>query len=489
MSSSPAAERRWSVGRRIALWYAASAILLMVLTVGFLDRTLRGLLEEQADRTLSSQLAIIQKLLHEEPTDLADVRHEVEVELGANPWASAWLRVYDRDGGAELAHAAGMPALADAVPPPAEGLSKALEVRGPDGAPYRLMAVAVRSGHPRVEAGVAPLATGPRTWVVQGVYAFAREAELLEKYRRQLLAVLALAAFATVPLGLWIARRSLVAVHAMSDQVRGLSSETLHRRLEVAGLPAELTALAEVFNATLDRLERSFEQLSRFSSDLAHELRTPLANLRGEAEVALARPREPERYREVLVSALDECERMSGIVDRLLFLARAESTRGPFAREPLAVAAELERVREYYAPAAEEAGVRLTVEAAPATAPLDGVLFNRAVSNLVANALEYTPRDGRVVVTAREVDGALEVAVADTGSGIPPEHLPRVFERFHRVDPARARGTGGVGLGLAIVQSIARLHGGKAAAESEPGRGTTVRLILPLEIPSSLKDE
>ncbi len=181
----------------------------------------------------------------------------------------------------------------------------------------------------------------------------------------------------------------------------------------------------------------------------------------------------------MLESSLEECLRLSRLIDSLLFLARAENPGTQVRREPLAVAAELAAVREFYEAAASDAGIALDVAAAPETWALDRTLFQRAVGNLVDNALVHTPSGGRITLEAARTARGLAVSVADTGCGIPQEHLPRLFDRFHRVDPARSKNSGGAGLGLAIVKSIAALHGGTAEIASAPGRGTRVTLVFP----------
>lgn len=470
LSSRVTSEPRWSIGRRLVGWYAGSVILLIVLTGGFLDRALGTLLDEQVDRSLSEKVHIVQRLLSATPVDLETVRHEVEEEWGHNEYAGVWLRVYDPHSSRVIAQTPGMPpfAVPSALPLPAPGADLGIPsaMSGPDGQPYRVMNAR------------AP----PTDFQVHAVLTFQRESELLYRYRRTLVLVLAVVAAATVPIGLLIARRGLATVGSMSDEVRNLSSVTLHKRLSLDGLPTELLDLAKVFNATLDRLHESFENLSRFSSNLAHELRTPLNNLRGEIEVTLSRPREPERYREVLESALEEGERLTDIVERMLFLARAEATVEPVESAPLQLAPALARVCEYYEAAAQESNVSITLEVSQdLIVPADSVLLNRAVANLMSNALDHTPAGGTIAITAQRRGEELEIAVRDTGCGVPAEHLPHIFERFHRVDPARTSHAGGVGLGLSIVRSIARLHGGRTEAASREGEGTTVRLILPLK--------
>jgi two-component system heavy metal sensor histidine kinase CusS len=244
-------------------------------------------------------------------------------------------------------------------------------------------------------------------------------------------------------------------------------------------MPSEVQQLASTFNDMLDRLGDSFERLSRFSSDIAHELRTPLNNLRGEIDLALSKKRSPEEYVDLLGSLSEECEQLARLIDSLLFLARAEQPAMQIDREPVDIARELRLVCDFYEPAATEAGVRLTVTAPEKLAPqIDRTLFQRAVGNLVQNALAHTPNGGEVRIEAQNSGGGLAISVSDTGAGIAEEHLPRVFDRFYRADPARTRNSGGCGLGLPIVQSIARLHGGNVAIASHVGHGTRVTLTL-----------
>jgi two-component system heavy metal sensor histidine kinase CusS len=202
--------------------------------------------------------------------------------------------------------------------------------------------------------------------------------------------------------------------------------------------------------------------------------------MRGEVEVALSKTRSPDEYREVLGSSLEECLRLSRMIDSLLFLARAEHPETQIHREPVNVVNELSAVREFYEAAANDAGVSLDLAASPGlTATLDRTLFQRAVGNLIENSLAHTSSGGKIRLEALRNNGALLVSVADDGCGIPVEHLSRVFNRFHRVDAARSQTDGGTGLGLAIVKSVATLHGGNAQIESTIGQGTCVTLCFP----------
>lgn len=258
-----------------------------------------------------------------------------------------------------------------------------------------------------------------------------------------------------------------------------ISASQLHERIAGDGWPRELASLARGFDRMLDRLEDSFKRLSQFSADLAHELRTLINNLRGEAGVALAQSRTPEEYQRTLESSLEEFERLARLIDNLLFLARADSSTASIARSRFDARQALEAVREFYEALAEDRGVELRCEG-QGMVNADPLLFRQAVSNLLSNALNHTLRGGQVLLRASQrEDGGLEVNVRDTGCGIAAEHLPHIFERFYRADPARSNHANGAGLGLAIVKSVMTLHGGSVAAQSEAGKGSRFTLVFP----------
>ena len=243
-----------------------------------------------------------------------------------------------------------------------------------------------------------------------------------------------------------------------------------------AGWPRELQPLAIAFDAMLARLEDSFTRLSQFSADLAHELRTPVANIMGEGQVALTRERTPSEYREVIESDIAECERLSGIVDNLLFVARVDAARESIERKKFDGGAAVEKIAAFYRTLAEDRHVAIHCSG-EGEIYADPVLFERAVSNLVDNALRFTPDGGEIKISIMIRDAHSEIAVSDNGCGIATEHLPRVFDRFYRADPSRS--SGGAGLGLALVKSIVDLHGGTVRIESEVGHGTIVTIIFP----------
>jgi two-component system heavy metal sensor histidine kinase CusS len=291
-----------------------------------------------------------------------------------------------------------------------------------------------------------------------------------------LIVVLSGGILASALIAITVTRHGLRPLGQMTRSLERIGPTHLNERVAPGGWPRELQPLAVAFDDMLARLDVSFTRLSQFSADLAHELRTPIANILGEAQVALTRDRTSDEYREVIESTVAECERLSGIVDNLLFVARADAAREPTERKQFDGRAALEKIATFYGTIAEDRHVTIncTGEGEIYGEP---VLFSRAVSNLVDNALRFTPDGGAIQLSLAARAAHSEVAVSDNGCGIPSEHLPRVFDRFYRVDSSRS--SAGTGLGLALVKSIVDLHGGSVRIQSEVSRGTTVTLIFP----------
>lgn len=278
-----------------------------------------------------------------------------------------------------------------------------------------------------------------------------------------------LSALATALLGAWAARSGLRPLRRMSAVARGISAQSLNARLPEGKMPPELAEMAYSFNAMLARLDDSFQRLSAFSADIAHELRTPLSNLLTHTQVTLSRPRALEDYREALHSNLEELQWMAQLVNDMLYLAKADHGLLMPKREPLELAEEADMLLEFFAPLAEDAGVSLIREGA-ARIEGDRGMLRRALSNLLDNALRFAPAEGYVRLSIVEQPQAVRVCVENSGEGISAQLLPRLFDRFYRADPARQEGSSEhAGLGLAITQSIVRAHGGTIHCESEAG--------------------
>jgi two-component system OmpR family sensor kinase len=286
------------------------------------------------------------------------------------------------------------------------------------------------------------------------------------------------AAAASLAAGRWLADRALGPVLGVTEAARELHASDLTTRLPVPARRDEIGELVEVFNQMLARLEMAFDAQRRFTADASHELRSPLTALKGEIEVARRRPRDAAHYAGVLDSALEEIDRLERILADLLALARPDDDRT--APVFVDVAALAEDVVGRRAAEAATRGLALEIRAEPGVGTrATPARLARAIDNLVANALRYTP-EGRVTVVVRRAGDAAVVEVRDTGVGIPADQVDRIFDRFHRVDSSRARDAGGVGLGLAIARQIALVHGGALTVTSEVGAGSTFALRLPL---------
>ncbi len=471
MTSATAGPAPWSITRRLTVLYAAAALTVLAIAASVLYWGLARSLRSEDDRFVLAKARELRAWATRFPDRPDMLRNEIVVESAVPTLQPYAARVLSAAGEVEAAS----PGMERDLPSsrfPRPGAPRPVEWRAPSGRTYELFS--------------APLTSvGGRT--VQVALDVSRDAQVLHVQAALLALVVVLGTLVSGGAGYLVARRGLRPLDGITATARTVSATQLDRRLGVAAWPAELADLARVFDGMLDRLQEAFQRLSGFSADIAHELRTPLTNLRGAAEVALRRARSPEEYREVLESALEEYERLTDMIDRLLFLARADTGAAALERQHLDLRAEIEATCEYFMPLAEEAGVAL-VRSGSASVDADPVLVRRALANLVANALAHTPDGGRITVTAESADSGAMVRVADTGTGIAPEHLPHVFTRFYRVRDVAASSRPGAGLGLAMVRSIAELHGGSAAIASRPGEGTTVSLLFPGTAPGGGRD-
>ncbi|MGA2700723.1 MAG: heavy metal sensor histidine kinase [Isosphaeraceae bacterium] len=280
--------------------------------------------------------------------------------------------------------------------------------------------------------------------------------------------------------GYLLARQALAPVERMAATADEITATQLDRRLHEPNPDDELGRLARTLNGMIARLERSFEEVRRFTADAAHELRTPLAILRNEAEVALRIPRESEQYRDCLENMLEEIDHLSRLSEVLLFLFRADAGLGAHTGDVLSLDRIVREVADDIRVVAAEQNQELMVDASsPCNVLGNAEQLRRLLFNLLDNAIKFTPAGGSIGIRVERQKGQARVIVSDAGIGIAPEHLPRIFDRFYRVDSARSRRTGGHGLGLSICKSIAEAHQGFIEVVSQPGKGTQVTLTLP----------
>lgn len=469
---TPAKPRKaWSLTRRLIFLYSVATAILLLSAAWMLDWGLRQSLEVQDRRLLASKVKVMRLLLGQHSNRPEMLESEVVHEASETEGLRYYLRVLDRDGRVLIESpdmATVLPASAFPVPVSTRGALEDQSVfREVDGRPFLLLSANA------VERG--PVA---RMRQLQLGLDVSHNESLLASYRQKLLVIFGFGLVVAAITGVAVARVGVRPLADITDTVRRITASRLDERVAANRWPIELVGLATAFDAMLDRLQASFTQLSECTADMAHALRNPINNLRGETEVALARERTPQEYQQVLVSGLEETERLTRMIDSLLFIARADNPNTVIESQQIELAAEIEAVREFYDALAAEKRITVACQGR-ATVTGDAMLIRRAISNLLANALKYTPVGGRVVLSIAEGETGVEIAVADTGTGIPPDRLDRIFDRFFQVDQSRGLTTKGAGLGLAIVRTIMRLHRGVVTVESTLGQGSVFRLRFP----------
>jgi len=289
---------------------------------------------------------------------------------------------------------------------------------------------------------------------------------------------------AVTVIGVLLTQRALRPFDRMIAKAHRIGRSNLHARLPDPGVPDELGRLATALNEMLDRIELAFESQRRFTADASHEMRSPLSRLRSELEVTLRRPRTPEEYAEVLRSALQETERLSRLTEELLTLARLDTGEMPYESEaPVALLPLIEEELRHLEPEAEARAIQLRVSGPPDLAVKGGPdTLRLVVANLLQNAIKFTPAKGEVMVRVSAHEQQVVLAVSDTGPGISPEDIPRVFDRFYRGSASRSPDTPGAGLGLAIARAIVQAHGGSIAVDGPPGGRTGATFIVRLPV-------
>lgn len=348
----------------------------------------------------------------------------------------------------------------------ASGSTKLEVRRAGEGAPFMVRVGIIVDGNQRFYVALARPVT--------------RQFELRQRFT--------LAYFALVPalllgaslIGWLVSKRALQPVSDLARETEAISGSNLKVRIASRGAGDELDHLIDNFNRMVERLEKSFNQTRQFSTDVSHELRTPLTVIRGQLEVALMTATTEEQYREAIETALSHVERLSGMVRALLHLSQAESGQMALQKEIFDVAERTRAAGEQFRPLAESRGISIAYEGVRRCLMFaDPVQIERMLLNLVSNAIKYTEPGGSVYLLVREAGGNVELTVRDTGVGIPKEALPHLFERFYRVRREGRDSNEGFGLGLSFVSWIVHAHGGTIAVESEPGAGTTFRIVLP----------
>ena len=344
--------------------------------------------------------------------------------------------------------------------------------------PYRPMTWEMGGQSYRGIAAELPTGISAHSKVVVAVALdIAHHQAFMRSFLQTLWVFVAGAAVLTGVLGWAAARRGLAPLRAMREQTLVVTAQQLSHRLPVESVPLELAELAQSLNDMLARLEEAFLRLSEFSSDIAHELRTPVSNLMTQTQVALSRARSADEYHGILESNAEEFERMARMISDMLLLAKAENGLVVPNRQVVHLAAEVQSLFDYYDAVAEEKQLKLRLEG-DGEVSADRLMLRRALGNLLSNAVRHSAVNTTLQVNIRSSAHAISIAMKNTGDAIPAEYLDRVFDRFFRVDPSRQRSSEGTGLGLAITKSIVLAHGGTIDAGSADGV-TTFSISLP----------
>jgi heavy metal sensor kinase len=463
---------RWlrprSVRVRLTLWYAGAMMVVLAVYATAVLIVVRESASQVLDERLHDDFDWASDMLAQRPD--GTIGEYEEYGEGDSPWLQVWSL---SDG--ELLYTT--PAARRSPVPGADKL--AAQSQGND------MIVHVPNVDPPYRVFTGGSRIGGRPVIVQ----VARSEAPLMQDLRQLVLVLLLGlpvgVLAAVVGGYSLARRALAPVDRMAERARTINAERLEDRLPVDNPHDELGRLATVFNDTLGRLESSFEQMRRFTSDASHELRTPLTAIRSVGEVGLRGRRDDTAYREIIGSMLEEADRLALLVDRLLTLSRADAGRGKLSSDVVDLSRLAGEVAEQLDVLADEKhqSIKVECEASP-TWTGDRLVLRQALLNLVDNAIKYSPDGAQITIRVAEISHEAILEVKDTGPGIPEELQSRIFDRFYRVDESRSRNYGGTGLGLSIAKWAVEVNGGRLTLESRNGSGSIFRIILPTPLPA-----
>ncbi|MBK5538323.1 heavy metal sensor histidine kinase [Pseudomonas sp. TH05] len=455
--------RSRSIAWRLALAFAAVCALVLSVIGVFLYRSLASEIALRDDQALLGRLEQVRALLQDSDSlDALQARPRLYQNMLGNQ--DSLLLVEAADGSPVIRINPRQQNLPTLAAIPAQQRPQRSDVQtwqATDGA-----AVALLAG-----AAVGP--RGEALTVIAGKVLSERE-QMLASYRLRLYLAVGLGAALAFALGLLLLRRGLLPLRQLSESVRGIDLRSLDKRLETRGIPAEFHEPVQALNAMLARLEESFQRLSQFSADLAHEIRTPLHNLLGSNGLALNQPRSTAEYQEVLASNMEEFERLTRMAENLMFLARAEQAERALQLRQLELASVGEELCDYFEALADDREIRLE-NALCGQLLADQQLLQRALGNLLANAVRHADPGSPISLRRVDTPGLCWLQVHNQGPPIAPQHLGKLFDRFYRVDPSRAEPGDSGGLGLAIVRSIMLLHGGQVRVSSDEG-GTVFEL-------------
>ncbi len=467
--------KKISIGLRLTLWYLAIFLLAESVFGAGMWLILRKNLYDIADASLESQAADLERFLEARKDEsLAQLQEQISEDYRIER-SEDYLQISDANGNliyrSEFLAENPLPGL----PLEREGKPKYLNRR---------------LAHQSFRILSEKLDVNGRSFLVRIGSPLEEEVETLDAFQKYLLMFAPILLLAASAVGYWLSHKALAPVDALARTARTISGHNLGSRLEQLHTGDELQRLSDTLNEMLARIESTFLRITQFTADASHELRTPVALIRTEAELALRRSRNEAEYREALQHILLEADRTTKLIEELLSLARADSGREVLDLRFLDLSVSLKELAASWRQVAVLRNLQFEEQIHLPQLPLmgDEAALRRVLNILLDNAFKYTPPPGKVILRAEEKNGRAIISVEDTGIGIARDEQAKIFERFYRADKARSRELGGTGLGLAIAQWIVQLHKGSISVESEPHNGSSFRIELPLaaqEIPKS----
>ena len=471
---TPKKKRKWSLAAQLAFLYSLSSFFIISFATICLFVILSNELSEDANLEIQEDLQRIQYLLQDYPQSKFELNEQINMDASPQSIDKIYYRILEPISQSIIMETTGMD---EEIPLKLTNLKifsdKNIEwqnnLKSISGSPIRLLTFYPPKKH-----------HGEKNAIIQIAMDLSHHKLLLKHYGKMSIFVISLSCIFCAIAGFVIAKKGLKSFQDIDRAIKQIQSSTLNSQIDIDNLPLELSELGQTFNEMLIRLEDSFNRIAQFSDDIAHEIRTPLNNLKGEMELALNKNRSPEEYCKVLESCLEECDYLSQLAEKLLFLARSDHPETKIFREQLWINNEIQVIRDFYEPMAVEKSIQLKVNIeSNLSAELDKTMFRRAISNLLDNAIFYTPRGGNVEIIGFKSKNLLTLQVIDSGCGIPSEALPRIFDRFFRIDKVRSSSRGHMGLGLSLVKTIVTLHGGDIRVNSKETQGTQFSLSFP----------
>ena len=449
-----------AISLRISLLFTVATALMLFIMGGVIHHLVLAHFEEQDRMLLEGKLVMIEHILQQNPVTTTALIQQIDNALVGHHGLVV-----------QIERPIGRPILASLGSKIPSELAATLDQSAPltewrvDQQRYRGLAVSHR---PTDQAVSNRIAVGVHT---------AHHDEFMAQFRAQLLWIGSAGTFTLMLLGWLAARRGLRPVHEMAQVAKGISAQQLSNRLDLERSPTELLPLAYAFNDMLNRLESAVTRLSDFSSDLAHELRTPINTLMTQTQVCLSKARDVVAYQNVLYSNLEEYERLARMIADMLFLAKADHGLVLPHLQQVDLNHEVARLFEFYDALADDKQIRL-VQQGEAVIQGDQLMLQRALSNLISNAIRYGKAATQITVSLTQQDHALLISIENEAEQLLPEQVARLFDRFYRTDSSRQRSDEGAGLGLAITQSIVTAHAGKISAHTRAGH-MSFQITLP----------